>query len=441
MSPDPSPLCALRAPLAARPRTPGTEPTVPKKTVVLAYSGGLDTACILKDLLERDFEVIAYVADVGQQEDFDEVAERARATGASKVFVEDLKRDFVTEFIYPAIAGNAVYENRYLLGTALARPVIARRQVEIALEEGAEAVAHGATGKGNDQVRFELAYAALAPSLEVISPWKEPGFLARFQGRPDLLAYAREHRIPVEATAEKPYSSDENLMHRSYEAGQLEDPAFTPDEDMFKLTRSLVDAVDEPTDLTLHYEDALPRRVVCSSEGVDLDDAVELFEYLNVKGGEHGIGRIDIVENRFVGIKSRGVYETPGGTILHHALRDLEGIAMDREVLRLRDMLSPRFAEIIYNGFWFSPEMDFVQAAFRQSEQLISGTVDLRLYKGNVVCRGRTSTSSLYDQEISSMDVAGGYDQEDARGFIRVNALRLKAHKLILRRAGEDEPS
>jgi argininosuccinate synthase len=411
---------------------------VSKQKVVLAYSGGLDTACILKDLLERGYDVIAFVADVGQQEDFGVVAERARATGASKVYVENLQHDFVTEFIFPAIAGNAVYENRYLLGTSLARPVIARRQVEIALDEGAHAVAHGATGKGNDQVRFELAYAALAPKLKVIAPWKERDFLDRFQGRSDLLAYAEKHGIPVEATVSKPYSSDENLMHRSYEAGMLEDPAAVPPQDMFKLTRSLEDAPDTPTDLTIFYQDAMPVRVVCEGEGVDLTEPVPLFDYLNTKGGEHGIGRIDMVENRFVGIKSRGVYETPGGTVLHHAIRDLEGIAMDREVLRLRDMLSPRFAEIIYNGFWFSPEMDFIQAAFRQSEKLISGEVHLRLYKGNVVCRGRTSASSLYDQELSSMDVAGGYDQEDARGFIRINALRLRAHKLILRKAGEE---
>jgi argininosuccinate synthase len=408
------------------------------KKVVLAYSGGLDTACILKDLLTRGYDVIAYVADVGQQEDFDDVAQRALDTGATKVFVEDLKRDFVTEFIFPAIAGNAVYENRYLLGTALARPVIARRQVEIALREGATAVAHGATGKGNDQVRFEMAFAALAPRLEVIAPWKERDFLNRFQGRTDLLAYAREHGIPVEATAEKPYSSDENLMHRSYEAGLLEDPEFSPPEDMFKLTRALEDAPDTPTDLTLTFKDAAPVRVVCPGEGVDLTDPVELFDYLNEKGGIHGIGRIDIVENRFVGIKSRGVYETPGGTVLHHALRDLEGIAMDREVLRLRDTLSPHFSEIIYNGFWFSPEMDFVQAAFRQSEKLIDGDVHLRLFKGNTVIRGRRSHSSLYDKELSSMDVAGGYDQEDARGFIRINALRLKAHKLILRKTAAE---
>jgi argininosuccinate synthase len=403
-----------------------------KKKVVLAYSGGLDTACILKWLLTKGYDVVAYVADVGQLEDFDEIKERALATGASKVYVEDLKRAFVTEFIFPAVAGKAIYENRYLLGTSLARPVIARRQVEIALKEKASAVAHGATGKGNDQVRFELAFAALAPQLEVISPWKDREFLARFQGRSDLIAFAKEHKIPVEATAEKPYSSDENLMHRSYEAGMLEDPAAGPLEDMFKLTRGLEDTPDQPTDLVIHFKDATPVKVVNETDGTVHTDPVDLFLYLNDVGGLHGVGRIDMVENRFVGIKSRGVYETPGGTVLHAALRDLEGIAMDREVLRLRDMLSPRFAEIIYNGFWFSPEMDFIQAAFRQSESLIDGEVFVRLFKGNVIVKGRHSTSSLYDQDLSSMDVAGGYDQEDARGFIRLNALRLRAHKVIV---------
>ncbi|MSR22136.1 MAG: argininosuccinate synthase [Gemmatimonadetes bacterium] len=409
-----------------------------KKKVVLAYSGGLDTACILKVLIQRGYDVIAFVADVGQQEDFEDVADRAKRTGAAGVRVEDLKREFVTEFIFPAIAGNAVYENRYLLGTSLARPVIARAQVEVALEEGAGAVAHGATGKGNDQVRFELAYAALAPSLEVIAPWKDREFLSRFKGRSDLLAFAKENKLPVEATAEKPYSSDENIMHRSYEAGRLEDPNAPPQEDMFKLTRSLEEAPDEPALIAIDFEDAMPVRVENLDDGTVHTDPVALFMYLNDLGGMHGVGRVDMVENRFVGIKSRGVYETPGGTVLHHALRDLEGLAMDREVLRLRDMLSPRFAEIIYNGFWFSPEMDFIRAAFGQAEHLIDGTVKVKLFKGNVVSMGRTSTSSLYDQELSSMDVAGGYDQEDARGFIRLQGLRLRAHKLILRQTGED---
>ncbi|TVP78739.1 MAG: argininosuccinate synthase [Gemmatimonadales bacterium] len=408
-----------------------------KKKVVLAYSGGLDTACILKTLLQKGHEVIAYVADVGQQEDWDDIARRARETGASKVYVEDLKEEFVREFIFPAIAGNAIYENRYLLGTALARPPIARRQVEIATREGADAVAHGATGKGNDQVRFELAYAALRPRLEVIAPWKDPEFLARFQGRPDLLAFAKENRIPVEATADKPYSSDENLMHRSWEAGLLEDPAVPPREEMFTLTRSLEDTPDTPTRIEIEFRDAVPVAVRNLEDGLELTDPVDLFQYLNDEGGRHGIGRVDMVENRYVGIKSRGVYETPGGTVLHHAVRDLEGIAMDREVLRLRDMLSPNFSELIYNGFWFSPEMDFIQAAFRQSEKLIDGRVRLDLFRGHAIPRGRDSHSSLYDQELSSMDVAGGYDQKDADGFIRINALRLRAHQLILRRTGD----
>jgi argininosuccinate synthase len=409
--------------------------------VVLAYSGGLDTACILKVLQQRGYDVIAYVANVGQQEDFEEIGERALRTGASEVYVEDLRHEFVTDFIFPAIAGNAVYENRYLLGTSLARPVIAKRQVEIAVKEKATYVSHGATGKGNDQVRFELAYAALAPRLRVIAPWKEREFLQRFRGRSDLLAFARENDIPVEASVEKPYSSDENLMHRSYEAGMLEDPLESPPPDMFKLTRALEETPDEPEVIDVHFKNAVPVRVVNEAAGRTEDDPLELFLYLNELGGRHGIGRVDMVENRFVGIKSRGVYETPGGTILHHALRDLEGIAMDREVLRLRDSLSPRFAELIYNGFWFSPEMDFVQAAFDQSERLIDGRVRLKLYKGNVVQQGRESPSSLYDRELSSMDVEGGYDQEDARGFIRINSLRLRAHKLIVRKTGDEDSS
>jgi argininosuccinate synthase len=412
------------------------------RRVVLAYSGGLDTACILKVLEERGWEVVAFAADVGQREIFDDLEARARAHGAADVVIADLRREFVVDYIFPAIAGNAIYENRYLLGTALARPLIAKAQVEVARAVGATAVAHGATGKGNDQVRFELAYAALAPDLEVISPWKEREFLDRFRGRQDLLAFARDRGIKVEATAAKPFSTDENLMHRSYESGILEDPAATPPADMFQLTRAPEAAPDAPGRLEIHFRDALPIRAVDLDSGESREDPLELFVFLNEIAGRHGIGRVDMVENRFVGIKSRGVYETPAGTLLHAALRDLEGIAMDREVLRLRDSLSPKFTQLIYNGFWFSPEMDFIRAAFARSEELIDGAVRLSLYKGSIQVLGRESHSSLYDRELASMDVEGGYDQVDARGFIRINALRLKAHKLILGRAGgEESPS
>jgi argininosuccinate synthase len=406
------------------------------KKIVLAYSGGLDTACILRFLQERGYEVVAFVANVGQQEDFDSVAARARAQGAVDVQVRDLRRDFVTDFIFPAVAGNAVYESRYLLGTALARPIIAKAQVETARACGATTLSHGATGKGNDQVRFELAYAALAPSMSVVAPWKDREFLDRFQGRKDLLRYAAEQGLDIDVTEAKPYSTDENLMHCSYEAGVLEDPETAPTDDMFRLTTSPLEAPEAPAEITLRFKDARPIALLEHGEeeaSTPIEDPLELYLRLNELGGRHGVGRIDIVENRFVGIKSRGVYETPAGTILHAALRDLEGIAMDREVLRLRDGLSPKFAELIYNGFWFSPEMDFIRAAFAQAQELVDGDVRLRLYKGVASVRGRHSPSSLYDQNLASMDVEGGYDATDARGFIRINALRLKAHRMIVR--------
>jgi argininosuccinate synthase len=377
-----------------------------KKKVVLAYSGGLDTACILKVLEQRGYEVVCFGADVGQQEDFDEMERRARRNGAADVIVEDLRREFVEDFIFPAVAGNAVYENRYLLGTSLARPLIAQRQVEAARRVGATALSHGATGKGNDQVRFELAYAALAPKLEIVSPWKEREFLDRFRGRRDLLRFAHENGIEVEATAEKPYSTDENLMHISFESGVLEDPAAEPPAEMYKLVTPVRQAPDEPARIEIAFKDAVPVEVVDLDAGETHTGSLELFTFLNEIGGRHGVGRIDMVENRFVGIKSRAVYETPGGTILHHALRDLEGIAMDREVLRLRDSLSPKFTELIYNGFWFSPEMDFIRAAFARSSELIDGRVRLELYKGRVRSLGRESPSSLYDQDLASMDRA-----------------------------------
>jgi len=405
------------------------------KKAVLAYSGGLDTSVILRWLQGKGYEVVAFIADVGQRENLEEQEERARRIGAAEVFVHDLRREFVTDYVFPAIAGNAVYENRYLLGTSLARPLIAKHQIDVARQVGARAVAHGATGKGNDQVRFELTYAALAPRMEIISPWKDREFLDRFQGRGDLIRYAKEESIPLESTSEKPYSMDENLMHKSYESGILEDPMAEPPEETYQLTTSPLAAPDQPARLEVHFRDAMPVKVVDLHGGEERSDPLELFVMLNEIAGRHGVGRIDIVENRFVGIKSRGVYETPAGTVLHAALRDLEGIAMDREVLRLRDSLSPKFTELIYNGFWFSPEMDFIRAAFAQAQELIDGVVRVRLYKGSVHVLGRESPASLYDRDLSSMDVEGGYDQSDARGFIRINALRLRAHKMIVRGA------
>jgi argininosuccinate synthase len=404
--------------------------------VILAYSGGLDTSIILKWLIEKKYEVVAYIADVGQTDDLDEARDKAVRIGAARVHIEDLKEEFVTDFIFPALKANAIYEGRYLLGTALARPLIAKRQVEIADREGTDYVAHGATGKGNDQVRFELAYYALKPNVKVISPWKDPEFLAQFKGRSDMIRYAEKYDIPIKATAEKPYSEDANLMHISHEAGILEDPRGTPEESVFSYTRSPLDAPDQQTRIEIHFKDGIPIRVVNSTDGTIKESPLELFTYLNALGSENGIGRIDIVENRFIGIKSRGVYETPAGTILRVAHMDIEGIAMDKEVMRLRDMLSPKFSELVYNGFWFSPEMDFLMAAFNKSQEVIDGVVHLSLYKGNVTVLGRESVSSLYDKDLSSMDIEGGFNQVDSRGFINIQAIRLKAHHAILEKQG-----
>jgi argininosuccinate synthase len=406
--------------------------TQANNTVVLAYSGGLDTSCILRWLKVKGYKIVAYVADVGQDEDFDRVKRNAEITGADKVVICDLKREFVTDYIFPAIAGNAVYENRYFLGTSLARPVIAKHQVRVALEEDAGFVSHGATGKGNDQVRFEFGYAALAPHLSVISPWKDPEFLNKFKGRKDLIAYAKEQQIDIPVTLEKPYSTDENLMHKSYESGLLEDPMYRPDPSMFTVCANPKDAPDVETVVEIEFKDGLPVRVKDRNSGKEEREPLALFQLLNELGRKNGVGRIDIVENRFIGIKSRGVYETPAGTILHIASRDIEGIAMDAEVLRLRDMLSPRFAQIIYNGFWFSPEMDFLGAALAKSRELIDGVVHVALYKGHAMAIGRSSPSSLYNRDLSSMDIEGGFSQTDSAGFIRIHSMRLKAHRVIL---------
>lgn len=400
--------------------------------VVLAYSGGLDTSVILKWLQEKGYEVIAYVADVGQREDFAEVERKALSTGAKSVVIKDLKREFVTDYIFPALWGNAVYEGRYLLGTALARPLIAKTQIEIATELGATHVAHGSTGKGNDQVRFEMAYYALSPAIKVIAPWKNREFLDAFRGRSDMIKYAEQHGIPIKATKSKPYSEDENLMHISHEAGILEDPMLCPAEDVFSLTCNPEQAPDTPEIIEIHFQNGMPYRVVNAAEKRDEEGPLRVFQYLNEVGARHGIGRVDLVENRFVGIKSRGVYETPGATILWLAHRDLECLAMDKEVMKLRDMLSPKFAEIIYNGFWFSPEMDFLLSAFIKSQEAIDGRVVLRLYRGNAYVIGRESPTSLYDPEVASMETQGEYDPLDAHGFIKINALRLRAHHLVL---------
>ena len=402
--------------------------------VVLAYSGVLDTSCILKWLIDKGHEVIAYVGNVGQPgEDFEAIRQKALNVGASKVYVEDLRREFVTDYIFPAIQGNAVYEGRYLLGTALARPCLAKRQVEIALREGCKYLAHGATGKGNDQVRFELAAYSLAPDLQIIAPWREDDFLARFKGRSDLMAYAKEHGIPVSATPQRPYSSDENLFHISYESGILEDPRTSPTEDMFQMTKDPVNgAASVPERIEVEFKDGIPTRVTNLGDKTTKTDPLDLFLYLNELGGKHGIGRIDIVENRFVGIKSRGVYETPGGTILLEAHMDIEGIAMDREVMKLRNMFSPKFAELIYNGFWFSPEMDFIQAAIKKSQELIDGIVELQLYRGKASVRGRQSPTSLYDPEMSSMELEGDFNPRNSEGFIKTNAVRLRVHRAIV---------
>lgn len=390
------------------------------KRVCLAYSGGLDTSVILRWLLETyDCEVVAYCADVGQEEELSGLPDKAKATGAVDCVVRDLREEFVRDYVFPAIRGNAIYEGTYLLGTALARPVIARHQVEVARETGCDAVAHGATGKGNDQVRFELTYRALGPDLSVIAPWRDWDL----RSRTDCMAYAQKHGIPVSATVKKPYSIDRNLLHISFEGGILEDPWRAPEQDMFVMTTSPEDAPDAPAELIVSFEQGTP----VALDGERLRPAA-LLRRLNQVAGAHGVGRVDMVENRFVGIKSRGVYETPGGTVLHAAHRAVESITLDREVMHERDRLAPRFAELIYNGFWFSPEMDFVRAAIERSQENVTGDARVRLYKGGLQITGRRSPVSLYQEALSSFEDAGEadtYRQADASGFIRLQGLRL----------------
>jgi argininosuccinate synthase len=388
------------------------------RKIVLAYSGGLDTSVMLRWIKERyDCEVVCYCADVGQGEELHGLDEKARATGASKLFVEDLRREFVRDFVWTAVKANAVYEGTYLMGTALARPLIARRQIELARLEAADAVAHGATGKGNDQVRFELTYYALEPQIKVIAPWRE----WEFKGRSDLIAYAEQHHIPVTATRSKPYSTDRNLMHVSYEGGILEDPWVEAPADIFRMTKAPEEARAEPEYLEIGFERGEP--VAIDGERMD---ALALLEHLNRMGGEHGIGRVDLVENRYVGMKSRGVYETPGVTILHAAHRALESITLDREVMRLRDSLGVRFAESIYYGFWFAPEFELMRKVIDETQKEVTGDVRLKLYRGNVTVAGRRSPHSLYDERVATFDADEHYNQRDAEGFIKLNALRLR---------------
>jgi len=393
------------------------------KKVVLAYSGGLDTSVILKWLIETyKCDVVAFSADIGQEEEIDDIEEKALETGAVKVYIDDLKETFVADYVFPAFRANAIYEGQYLLGTSLARPLIAKRQMEIAKIEGADAVSHDATGKGNDQVRFELSYLALDPNIHIIAPWRE----WELNSRTSLMEFARKHRIKVPTTPEKPYSTDRNLLHISYEGGILEDPWTEPSEDMFTMTVSPRNAPDEPEILEITFKGGDPVAIT----DINMSPA-ELLKELNKLGGRHGIGRTDIVENRFVGIKSRGVYETPGGTILRLAHIAIESITMDREVMHLRDSLIPKYSEIIYNGFWFSPEMKLLQNMINMTQKNVSGVVRVELYKGNCRVLGRRSDESLYSEDFATFEDDSVYNQKDAEGFIRLNALRLRIQSML----------
>jgi argininosuccinate synthase len=400
--------------------------------IVLAYSGGLDTSVILTWLKQNyDAEIIAFCADIGQEEELDGLTEKALRTGAAKCIIEDLREEFARDFIFPMFQAGAIYEGQYFLGTSIARPLIAKRMVEIARAESAEAIAHGATGKGNDQVRFELTAAALAPELKVIAPWRVKKFRQQFPGRAEMIAFANENKIPVEASVSKPYSMDRNLLHISYESGLLEDPWFDASSpqmrEMYKLSVAPEDAPNEAE----HVDLAFDAGNCIAVNGMSLSP-LGVMQTLNKLGGKHGIGRVDIVENRFVGMKSRGVYETPGGAVLHFAHRQMETLTMDREVMQLRDSLIPKYSTLVYDGFWFSPEREALQALVTETQRDVTGVVRLKLYKGNIIIAGRKSPKSLYDPQIATMEaVASTYDQGDATGFIRLSALRLKVRAAL----------
>ena len=416
-------------------RTPSSE----KPKIVLAYSGGLDTSTQLAYLAhERGFEVCAYIADLGQSDvvdskAIDAIAEKAEMSGAYKFVCADLRRTFVEDYVFECVKANAIYEGRYLLGTSMARPCIAKKQVEIAWEEGAGYVSHGSTGKGNDQVRFELCYLGMDPTLQCVTLWRDREYLGKFEGRQDLLDYATSKGIPVSATKKHSYSEDENMMHISYESGELEDPAYPgilqeyPGLVLKKLTKDLNDTPEKPLSLELDFHQGTC--VKLKAEGKEITDPLDIFVNLNTMAGDHGVGRIDIVENRFVGMKSRGCYETPAGTVLYAAHLDLETLTMDREIMRLRDSLSLKYAELVYNGFWFAPEMDFLRNAMNFAQKPVTGTVALQLHKGHVLCRGRSSPNSLYNKDLVSMDAAGGFVPEHSTGFIQTLSTRLRAAK------------
>lgn len=392
------------------------------KKVVLAYSGGLDTSVILRWLIETyGCEVVAFSADIGQEEELDTIEEKALQTGASKVYIDDLKETFIRDYVFPAFRANVLYEGQYLLGTSIARPLIAKRQIEIANIEGADTVSHGATGKGNDQVRFELSYYALKPDIKIVAPWR----IWDLTSRTALMAFAERFGIPVLSTRKKPYSTDRNMLHISYEGGILEDPWQPPPDDIFTLTVSPREAPDTPEEIEITFVHGDPTAI----NGKGMSPAV-LFKELNRLGGKHGIGRADIVENRFVGMKSRGVYETPGGTILRAAHIAMESITLDREVMHLRDGLMPRYAEMIYNGFWFSPERELLQKLIDETQQHVTGVVRLSLYKGNCTVLGRKSDESLYSQDFATFEDDAVYKQGDAEGFIKLNALRLRIREM-----------
>nr|XP_015095735.1 argininosuccinate synthase isoform X1 [Vicugna pacos] len=444
-----------------------------KGSVVLAYSGGLDTSCILVWLKEQGYDVIAYLANIGQKEDFEEARKKALKLGAKKVFIEDVSKEFVEEFIWPAIQSSSLYEDRYLLGTSLARPCIARKQVEIAQREGAKYVSHGATGKGNDQVRFELTCYSLAPQIKVIAPWRMPEFYNRFQGRNDLMEYAKQHGIPIPVTPKNPWSMDENLMHISYEAGILENPKNQAPPGLYTKTQDPAKAPNSPDILEIEFKKGVPVKVTSIKDGTTHSTSLELFMYLNEVAGKHGVGRIDIVENRFIGMKSRGIYETPAGTILYHAHLDIEAFTMDREVRKIKQGLGLKFAELVYTGcrgkcasplgcpaasatcephdssrpgkqllsslrlpsliqhvpgFWHSPECEFVRHCIAKSQERVEGKVQVSVFKGQVYILGRESPLSLYNEELVSMNVQGDYEPIDATGFININSLRLKEY-------------